>query len=403
MKASFRLTKGNKLKLLVKLVFANIVIFVIGFLLMSFLSYIPAITNVPWIGTSIKELLLTFSSYTLILFSLFLIPINIVILTRSFYWFRKGQGETLEDHLSVEHDNKLTLMENRLIGFFKKRRLSLVSLLVFYVVGMFLVNYTINDNIVYLKWNVQVAAHRGDVQNAPENSMSAILSAIEKGVDAVEFDVMLTQDGEIILNHDTTLQRVAGIPTRVDEMTYAEISKVDIGYRFSEEFIGERIPTLDEVLEEVKDENVNLIVDIKVLDPSRNAELAKGVVELIEKHEVEEKAYVQAFEYDVLQEVRKLNPDIKIGLILFLSAGNLAQLDLDFYTVRQTMLSERFVENARRLDREVWVWTVNIERNMREVMKYDIDGIITSYPDRLQQVIGIEFVQDDEEEEQEQG
>ncbi|MCD8508475.1 MAG: hypothetical protein LRY73_00210 [Bacillus sp. (in: Bacteria)] len=276
-------------------------------------------------------------------------------------------------------------------------------MLVFYVVGMFLVNYTINDNIVYLKWNVQVAAHRGDVQNAPENSMSAILSAIEKGVDAVEFDVMLTQDGEIILNHDTTLQRVAGIPTRVDEMTYAEISKVDIGYRFSEEFIGERIPTLDEVLEEVKDENVNLIVDIKVLDPSRNAELAKGVVELIEKHEVEEKAYVQAFEYDVLQEVRKLNPDIKIGLILFLSAGNLAQLDLDFYTVRQTMLSERFVENARRLDREVWVWTVNIERNMREVMKYDIDGIITSYPDRLQQVIGIEFVQDDEEEEQEQG
>lgn len=403
MKASFQLTKGNKLKIIVKLVLANLVIFSFGFLLMSILSFIPAITDGTWVGALIKDHLLTFSSYTMILFSLFLIPINIVILTRSFYWFRKEQGEKIEDHLPVEHDNKLTLLESRIIYFFKKRRLSLVSLLVLYVAGMFLVNYTINDNIVYLKWNVQVAAHRGDVQNAPENSMSAIWSAIEKGVDAVEFDVMMTEDGEIILNHDTTLQRVAGIPTRVDEMTYAEISKVDIGYRFSEEFIGERIPTLDQVLEEVREENVNLIVDIKVLDSSKNAELARGIVELIEKHEVEEKAYVQAFDYNVLQEVRNLNPDIKIGQILYLAAGNLSQLDVDFYTVRQTMLSDRFVENARRLDREIWVWTVNLERHMREVLKYDIDGIITSYPDRLQQVIGIDFAQEDEEEEDQQG
>ncbi|MDG5786769.1 glycerophosphoryl diester phosphodiesterase membrane domain-containing protein [Evansella sp. AB-P1] len=383
MKRSWRLTKGNKLKLIIKLVLLNLVIFLIGFVFVTFLSYIPRVTDAFLLGYIIEDYLLTFASYMMILFSLLLIPMNVIILTRSFFRFRKNQGEAVVDHVTIYGNRRLTALENRIVRFFTKRRFTLSFVIFFYVTGMFAVNYNVNDNIVYLKWNVQVAAHRGDVQNAPENSMSAILSAIEKGVDAVEFDVMLTMDGQVILNHDDDLQRVAGVPRRVDEMTYEELAEVDIGRLYSDEFIGEGIPTLDEVLEEIQGENVNLIVDVKVLNPSRNRELAEGIVESIETYDFIDNAYVQAFDYNVLQEVRQLNSDIKIGQILFLSAGDLSRLDVDFYTIRQTMLSERFVSNARRQNREVWVWTVNLERNIREVLKYDIDGIITSYPERV--------------------
>ncbi|PIB61844.1 glycerophosphodiester phosphodiesterase family protein, partial [Pseudomonas sp. 2995-3] len=108
----------------------------------------------------------------------------------------------------------------------------------------------------------------------------------------------------------------------------------------------------------------------------KNPEFASKIVELIEAYDIEDVTYVQAFNYDVLQEVRKVNPDIRIGQILYLAAGNLSAIDVDFYTIRQTMLSDRFIEKAKEQNREVWVWTVNLERNIREVLKYDIDGII---------------------------
>ncbi|OIJ15514.1 glycerophosphodiester phosphodiesterase [Anaerobacillus arseniciselenatis] len=392
MKCSWNLTKYNKLQIILNLLLLNVMIFVVSFLLVTLLSYIPTVAETALFGNIIKDYLITFASYMMILFSLLLIPINIIIITRLFYEFNKNQGDVVFNKLTIYSNHRLMTFENGIVRFFTRRKYTLASVVFVFITGMFFINDTLNDNIVYLQWNVQVAAHRGDAYNAPENSMSSIKSAIEKGVDAVEFDVMLSKDDVVILHHDDTLQRVADIPERVQDLTYDELSKIDIGRMFSEEFIGERIPTLDEVFEEFKEENVTFIVDLKPGDSSGN--LAREVVRIIEKYEMEDKAYVQAFDYPSLQVVRKLNSNIKIGQILYLSAGNLADLDVDFYTIRQTMLTERFINNARAQNREVWVWTVNIERNMREVLKYDIDGIITGYPERAQNVLGINFGQE---------
>jgi glycerophosphoryl diester phosphodiesterase len=386
MKCSWKMTKFNKRKIIFNLCMLNLLFFIILFLFVTLLSYIPSIDDKTILGDIIGDYLITFSSFMTIMFSLLLMPINIIIITRLFYQFKKNQGEIVNDNLALYGNNKLFTYENRVIHFFTKRRSTIYPVIIIVVTGMLLINDTLNNNIVYLKWNVQVAAHRGDPQNAPENSLSGIRSAIEKRVDAVEIDVMLTKDGVVILNHDATLQRVAGIATKVNEMTYEEVSKVDLVYRFPDKFIGEKIPTLDEVLEEIKEENIILIIDLKPADSS--GELANSVVDLIEKHEIESRTYVQAFDNNSLQEVRNRNSEIKIGQILYVSAGSLADLDVDFYTIRQTMLSERFIKNARKQNREVWVWTVNIERNMREVLKYDIDGIITNYPEKVQSMLG---------------
>jgi glycerophosphoryl diester phosphodiesterase len=228
--------------------------------------------------------------------------------------------------------------------------------------------------------------------HAPENSMSSIRSALDKGVDAIEIDIMMTKDGVIVLNHDDDLQRTAGLPSSIKDMTYEEVAEIDIGILYDESFTGERIPTMEQVLKEVAENDTLLILDLKSYD--RTDEFTDEIVRLIEKYDAVDQAYVQSFDYDVLQEVRAKNEEIKIGQVLFLSMGNLANLDIDFYTIRENMLTERFIENAHQLNREVWVWTVNIERNVHEVLKYNIDGIITDYPARVQQVLEFSNEQD---------
>jgi glycerophosphoryl diester phosphodiesterase len=101
-----------------------------------------------------------------------------------------------------------------------------------------------------------------------------------------------------------------------------------------------------------------------------------------------EQCMIQSFSYKALEEVRKLNSDIMLGQILYAVMGNSNKLDVDFYTIKQSMLSDTFIENAHNNGRGVWVWTVNDELNIKEVLKFDVDGIITDYPKRVQDIMG---------------
>ncbi|WP_416149904.1 glycerophosphodiester phosphodiesterase family protein [Salipaludibacillus sp. HK11] len=390
MKQSWKITKYNKRNIIVTILMLNVLFYVSGFLVVTLISFIPNLTEITMLRHLIDDYLLTFSSFTAVIISLLFLPINIIITTRLFFRFKKRRGEFIKNQLIVHEVNSLAKFEHKLTHFFTKRKYTLVAVVIIYVTSVFAINYSVNDQLVYLKWNVQVAAHRGDLHSAPENSLSSIEAAVEQGVDAVEIDVMITTDGVIVLHHDETLQRLAGVPDRLEDMTYEEVAEVDIGRLYSNEFIGETIPTLNETLEMMSEENVNVIIDIKLNDIDRRSEMAVGVVDSIEEHDMEDTAYVQAFDNEILKKIRSGNSNIKIGQILFLSAGNLESLDVDFYTIRQTMLTERFIENAKEQDREVWVWTVNIPRNISAVLKYDIDGIITDYPERVQRMTGLE-------------
>jgi glycerophosphoryl diester phosphodiesterase len=138
----------------------------------------------------------------------------------------------------------------------------------------------------------------------------------------------------------------------------------------------------------------NSLIDIKLTDePER---VAGAVVYLIEQYDLTGSSLIQSFSPRVLAEIRKLNEDIGIGQILSVSAGRLDQLDVDFYTINQTMLTESFVRTARRQGRQIWVWTVNSKQNIRTVLSYDINGIITDYPQRVLEVGGFGALIDDQ-------
>src|SRR5262249_39012972 len=95
---------------------------------------------------------------------------------------------------------------------------------------------------------VRVTAHRGHARAAPENTLSAIRKAIESGADYAEVGVQQTADGVVVLLHDRDLKRVAGVSRRLDEMSYDEVRKLDVGSWFDPAFAGERVPTLVEVI-----------------------------------------------------------------------------------------------------------------------------------------------------------
>lgn len=383
LKRSWMLAKKNKVKMILVIFVLNFLFFLFGFTIIRFLSLIPKISGANFLGDLINNYLVTFSSFITLIYTILFIPLNLIIITRLFFLLKEKYGEEIKDELNIQRSIHLIIFERAANDFFNKRRYALALTVFVYITLIFLINYTVNEQSDYLKWNVQVAAHRGDIHRAPENTITSIRSAIEMGVDAVEVDVMLTKDEIVVLHHDYSLKRMAKQPFEVAKLTYEELSKFYVEKLIDGILVREKIPTLNEVLLELKDENITIIIDIKIPDSRKNEVIAEQIVDLVNEYELKDRVYVQSFDYNVLQEVRQRDSEMKIGQILFVYAGNLRNLDVDFYTVRQTMLSERLVRNARNLDREVWVWTVNIDRNINEVLKYDIHGIITDYPERV--------------------
>ncbi|RQD70290.1 MAG: glycerophosphodiester phosphodiesterase [Tindallia sp. MSAO_Bac2] len=384
MKYSSELTKGRTIITLISLLLLNVIIVGGSFILFSTVSFIPSYIGIRASGI-LEAYLLTFNGFLGILLAMIVMPINIIYLTRLFYHLRKQSGVTVVDDLKTIRNHFLEKVEWVIRRLFRRRRVLLVFILGVNLIGTFIIGHSLNENFMHIGRDIKIAAHRGDPVNAPENTMSAVRAALDQQADYIEIDVQLSKDHVVILNHDMGLARVAGIPERPIELTYEELSQLDVGSHFSEEFKGEPVVSLDEVLEEIKGK-AKVIVDVKAYGPIDI--LAEEVVRSIERADMIEDAYVQSFDYEFLQIVRRQNPDIKLGQIMYYALGNLSRLDVDFYAIDKSMLDRDIIRQARADEREVWVWTVNDEKDIREALMYDIDGIITDYVDRVQEIIG---------------
>lgn len=376
-RSSQALTRGRRLQIFFWLFVLNAVVFGTGFVAISLLSYLPSWMDMNVLKAFTNHYSLTLSSILTYMFALLLIPINIIFLTRLFYYFGLIRGEKPKDYLHI-YRSRLGKLEQRFVSFLKgRKRTNLLygSIAVIYIGLAVYVGIRANDSLVYAKWNVLISAHRGDAENAPENSIPSINAAIDKGIQSVEIDVQLTKDGIAVLHHDYSLRRMAGVPERVSELTYEELSRLVIGQDENMESI--HIPTLAYALSEAQG-RIKLLLDLKPYGPGDD--LVKEVVNLIQAYGMEEEVYIQSFDTHSLKQIRELAPDIKIGQILYFALGNLSALDVDFYTIEQVMLTDQLVKQAHAAGREVWVWTVNTRRNMKEVLKFQIDGIITDYP-----------------------
>ena len=158
-----------------------------------------------------------------------------------------------------------------------------------------------------------VMAHRGFSSKAPENTMSAFIQALEAGAEGIELDVHLTGDGEVVVIHDHTLERTTSGSGPVSEMTLAEVQRFDAGAWFSQEFAGEKVPSLREVLELVKEHNVLLNVETKAA--LGYEQLNDKVALLLDEYALWEKTIISSFNHYALVHMKQIRPQARTGIL----------------------------------------------------------------------------------------
>lgn len=190
-----------------------------------------------------------------------------------------------------------------------------VLVIVFWIAHPLIWQLFINSDTVEQKSkNVQIIAHRGASNVAPENTLSAVQKALEFGADMIEIDVHLSKDGQLVVLHDETLERTTNGIGKVSDYTLDELKLLDAGSWFNKGFEGEEIPTLTETLELI-DGRATCLIEIKWGDdPYPN--IGKKVAEEIINASAVDWTIVQSFESSYLTNIHKNYPQIHLGKLL---------------------------------------------------------------------------------------
>lgn len=223
-----------------------------------------------------------------------------------------------------------------------------------------------------------ISAHRGSSLMAPENTMAAFTQAVYDMADYVELDVHLTADGVVVVMHDSSLKRTTGFNQNIWQTSYDKIQQLDAGSWFSEEYAGEKVPTLEQVIDEVG-QSVKLNIEIKY--NKREQGLAKAVVDIIKRKGIEDRCIVTSSDYSMLTEVKKLDSEISTGYVLSAAYGAFYSISyVDVISINYTFVNKALVDAIHKSGKEIYVWTVNSPSIVKSLANMGVDNIITDDP-----------------------
>ncbi|MDX5378257.1 MAG: glycerophosphoryl diester phosphodiesterase membrane domain-containing protein [Halomonas sp.] len=259
-----------------------------------------------------------------------------------------------------------------------------------------------------LRDDVAIIAHRGSSAAAPENTLSAIEQASADRAHYVEVDVRLTADGEAVLYHDRSLQRLTGDSRLLHEMSLEALRRFDVGSWFGDAYVGERVPTLDEAFAAVRGKSA-LMIDMKP-EPGEEAALVKAVLDSLQREtaarreclshvspaqaarcgspDVSGETRLAVMSTNVLDMIKEQEPDLRVTLLAQLvMPGTLDRRGFDALGLRHNRITENEIRLARELGYEVHAWTVNDRARMSQMIDLGVDAIITDHPERLAELI----------------
>jgi glycerophosphoryl diester phosphodiesterase len=232
------------------------------------------------------------------------------------------------------------------------------------------------------KKKTAVVAHRGGSLLAPENTLAAFKNAIKLGSDFIELDVHQTSDHVTVVIHDNTLNRTTTGKGAVENITFEKLRSFDAGVKFSKDFAGEKVPTLDETLQLI-DGKCNLLIEIKNSDGSGTIE--KDVVNLIHKYNSKSWCVVQSFSFSSVRKVHELDQEIKTALLFVKPDVEKIRnhSDMNFLSginIYQRFAGKKIIEKIHSLNKTVFVWTVSNPKRLQKIMANGADGIMTNDP-----------------------
>lgn len=265
---------------------------------------------------------------------------------------------------------------------------------------------------------LDVQGHRGCRGLLPENSLPAFEKAIDLGVHTLELDIAITKDKEVVVSHEPFISRFTclnpegnEIPEEMDmaynlyHMTHEEIKEFDCGSKFhpsypEQEKLKTYKPLLSEVFEmdKVKESGVKFNIEIKskpkyygIYTPHPE-EYVKIVLNEIEDKGMFNRVNLQSFDLAILEEIKKQSPKMKVALLIDEDeniATKLAELSYKPEIISpyfELLTSHDLIMNYQDKGYKIIPWTVNEEQDMFKMLRWNVDGIITDYPDRLLEI-----------------
>jgi len=231
---------------------------------------------------------------------------------------------------------------------------------------------------------VLLIAHRGASGHAPENTLAAFKKAVTLGAAFIETDLQLTRDARLVAIHDETVNRTTNGKGAVHDMTLADLRRLDAGSWFGSEFAGERVPTLDEVLDFAKKYDVVFYLEMK---PGGSWGGEHALIGCLRESGEVARTIVISFDAAILANVRKIEPTLMTALLydghIEKPLDRALEVGARQLAIRDDLVSPGLLAAARKKDLQVVCWTVNHCAHMRLLMAAGVDGIMSDYPDRL--------------------
>jgi len=216
---------------------------------------------------------------------------------------------------------------------------------------------------------MMIIGHRGAAALEPENTLLSIERAMDIGVDAVEIDVHLSKDKELVVIHDATVDRTTNRTGPVSGYTVQEIKRLDAGK-------GEAIPTLQEVIDLI-DRRVMLIIELKEEGTER------PVVDLIIRNNLFDKACAISFWHRLVKTVKEMDSRIKTGVLLVgspVDACIATHASADALVMKYSFVDREFVKIAHKKGLKVFIWNIDDQDLLKPYVDMGVDAIGTNDP-----------------------
>lgn len=232
---------------------------------------------------------------------------------------------------------------------------------------------------------VALLAHRGGIYG-PENTIAAFSRAVGDGVDSLEFDVQMTEDGRLVVIHDTTVDRTTNGYGKVGDLTFDQIEALDAG-------AGEHVPLFSEVIRLASESNVDIFPEAK--SPKLYPGIERAMLDLINQYGYEERVIVQSFDADTLDRFHELAPDL--ALCALYGQGDLSIPDdvpgdagYVCPMAEMVMINPWMIRSAHADGRKVYVWVGRFESPamLRAMLAFGADGLIVDDYRQAARVMG---------------
>ena len=356
-KRSWELTKTGKRKLVLTILSFEIIYLLIAAVLTGVITYICIYFDNDGNNPIIQTLF--FSSISGIIFFLGVIS-KVTVITSLI--------TVLIDHNEISEKLVNNLNENK-----KKSRLVVTLTTVIIVIAVLMNGFNMYGNGV--NKNIKTIAHRGYVAKGVENSIEALEGAAEVGADYVEFDIILTKDNKFVVMHDYNLKRLAGLNKQVQDMNFDEV----VGLTIKQGDYTSKIPSLEEFVNKAKELNMNLVIELKPhgAEPSNYIDI---LIDEVKRLKLENYKFM-SLNSKVMEELETKAPNLETGYVIPLQFGNFHHSNVDFFVIEDFSYRDRLVEQARKENKQVFVWTINDSALITRYLQSPADGIITDEPE----------------------